>query len=197
MLPLAMALATPYAPDLPDDAVGYAAETQTQAVSRLDDRPRIQLVPVRDLPDRRWHRSGGLLGVKAGQFSSRKYRSGGRPTYAVKPVPVTNSLGYVQHELGLTRTYPDGARFDDVLTNAAGVVFEHRVREKAAGRWTSRVEHRDAAARPDGYAGLTEACASCHNEAGTGGYAAGLVPGGDTVLSDPMDWAAVPKGLVR
>jgi cytochrome c len=73
-------------------------------------------------------------------------------------------------------------------------MFEHRVRSKDSGRWYSRIEYVDEAARPDGYTGLKVSCASCHSEAGTGKYNDGLVPGGDTVLSDPLDWSLVRAG---
>ena len=67
-----------------------------------------------------------------------------------------------------------------------GKPFEIRQREKKNGRWDSSILFRDKAARPPGYTGLKLACSTCHDEAGTGGYGVGLVPGGDGVLSDPF-----------
>lgn len=173
----------------------YTPATYTQSISKLNEYPNLRLVKISEMPDKRWQQSGGMDQIPRSSYTSRKFRSGPRPQYKVKLVPVKNSFGYYQNELGLTRVYPDGARFDDVLYNANGVVFEHRVRYKEDGKWVSQIEYRDVAARPEGYTGLTVSCASCHNEAGTGGYAVGLVPGGDTVLSDPMDWGVVDPVL--
>lgn len=184
----------PYSPDLPRDAAEYNSATYTQSVFRLNDRPTLRLERIRNVGEnQKWVRSGGL--PLATVFFSRKYRSGGKPTYKTTYIPVLNSFGHYQNELGLTRTYPDGARFDDVLYNEYGGVFEHRIREKLNGKWTSRIEYKEPTVRPKGYTGLTETCASCHNQAGTGGYGVGLVPGGDTVISDPMDWSQL-NGVV-
>jgi hypothetical protein len=173
---------------LPSGAVEYTPAVHTQAISTNNERPRLELVKITNL-EAKWHQSGGM--TKDIAFTSRKFRSGGKPSYAVSRIQVLNGYGYFQGEWGLARTYPDGARFDDVLINGDGVPFEHRVREKKEGRWTSRVEYRNDAARPTGYAGLKQTCLSCHEKAGTGGYGSGLVPGGDTVLSDPMLWSKV------
>lgn len=179
----------PYSPVLPEDAVEYKSAMYTQSISTLNERPSLQLVNVRTVNNGSWTRSGGI--PPSVVFSSRKYRSGGKPTYQMERIPVLNSFGHYQYEWGLTRKYPDGARFDDILYNEGGGVFEHRIREKVDGKWRSRVEYREPAVRPKGYDGLSQTCASCHNLAGTGGYATGLVPGGDTVISDPMDWSKV------
>lgn len=179
--------ATP--PGLPAGAVEYAPAATTQSVFRLNDVPTTSRVPIRLLPDTRWHQSGGMHGIRG--VESKKYRTlpeGRGVIHTVSGIAVKNSFGNYQTELGVTRSYPDGTRFDDVLSHK-GKVFEHRVREKQDGRWKSRVAYSDPAARPPLYFGLTRSCASCHDEAGTGGYAVGLVPGGDTVLSDPLDWS--------
>ena len=82
---------------------------------------------------------------------------------------------------------PDGTVFVDVLSNADGRVFEQRVREKDGGEWKSYVHYRDRSAYPKGYAGLKgQTCIECHQQAGTGGYGVGLVPGGDGVISDKI-----------
>lgn len=197
-----LTLASTYSPELPVDAVEYTPAYYTQSVFRLAPNfnavavPTIRRVAIKELPDRRWLRSGGMLGVKDELYTSTKYRSGGPPTYKVELIPVKNSSGFYQQELGLTRIYPEGARFDDILSNEWGVVFEHRMRIKGdGGKWQSEVLYRDVLARPKGYEGLKTTCASCHNEAGTGDYGVGLVPGGDTVLSDPMDWKVAEKGV--
>lgn len=190
MLTTILISALPYSPVLPDDATEYKSAVYTQSISTLNDRPSLQLVRIKNLDrEQRWTRSGGIPATT--RFSSRKYRSGGKPQYWMQKMPVLNSFNNYQYEWGLFREYPNGARFDDVLYNEAGGVFEHRIREKVDGKWTSRVEYKEVSARPKGYAGLTETCASCHNQTGTGGYGTGLVPGGDTVISDPMDWSKV------
>lgn len=179
-----------YSPALPPGAREYKAERLTQAIYVLNDRHTIERLPT---TDPRWLAPGGLEGLSG--WTSRLYRTlpgGKKPAYAVKEIQVENSFGHKQPNRALTRSYPDGTRFDEVLSGKGGKVFEHRMRRKEGGKWESRTLYSDRLARPEGYKGLEgKACASCHNEAGTGKYDDGLVPGGDTVLSDPMDWSAV------
>lgn len=116
--------------------------------------------------------------------------------------PVKNSYGHYQSERALHRRYPDGTRFDEVLVNTeTDEVFEHRIREKHDGKWLSDIIFRNPKARPEGYEPVSlSQCAGCHNEAGTGKYADGLVPGGDGVLSDPLPWHLIsmdPETEVR
>ena len=93
-----------------------------------------------------------------------------------------------QHNRGHLRSYPDGTEFHDVLTNTkTGRVFEHRVAEKEDGRWRRYILFRDKQQWPAGYERPSvSAWPARHADAGTGGYATGLVPGGDTILSDPL-----------
>lgn len=177
-----MLLLVAYSPDLPAGAEEYTPAKWTQAIYRQDGRQIVEVVPVKRVAAR-WHQSGGMEGLV---HTSVKYRTVPRGTVTkLGPIQVKNSLGYYQTETGVVREYPDGARFDDVLS-VGGTVFEHRVREKRDGEWRSRIAYSDASARPLGYAGLKQTCASCHDESGSGDYGAGLVPGGDTVLSDPI-----------
>lgn len=177
-----------YRPKLPDGAWKYTPAKYTQRIATTNGRPTIRAVPISAMPDTRWHASGGLLGVKG--WRSEKWKWTPRPEREwVAGIVVLNSFNNYQTELGMVRTYPVGTEFHDVLYNEkSGKVFEHRVRKKEADGWDSHVEYRDEKERPPGYTGLKVSCASCHREAGTGGYAVGLVPGGDTVLSDPWDW---------
>lgn len=195
--------ATPQTPAPPPGAVKYAPGKYTQAISvnrGLDgiDRDVIERVPVAKLEEK-WRVPGGMEGIP--DVSSVKYRTlpeGEGVRYAVKPVEIVNGIKYVdrdgvereytQFNKAVVREYPDGTRFDEVLYYK-GRAFEHRVRVKEGGRWRSSVAFRDKAARPPGYAGLTVTCASCHNLAGSGGYNAGLIPGGDGVFSDPIDFS--------
>lgn len=177
-------------PDLPEGSSRYTPETHTQSIFVLDGLDTVRRVRIKDLPDRRWHQSGGMDGL---EFTSEKYRLvPGRVRHWIGPIRVKNSFGSFQENLGIRREYPAGTRFDDVLKNKDGVIFEHRVRTKdEEGFWTSEVVYEDPDARPKGYAGVTVRCGSCHGEAGTGSYDAGLVPGGDGTLSDPLDWSLV------
>jgi hypothetical protein len=165
----------------------------TQSIYKLNDTDTIDAVRISSLEEK-WHTSGGMLGVPRKLWHSDKYYLiPGEIRHWVGTISVKNSLGYYQENRGIKREYPDGTRFDDVLSSG-GIVFEHRSRRKVKGKWESSILYEDKQARPKGYTGLTSTCASCHNKAGTGGYAVGLVPGGDTVLSDPMDWK-VARGV--
>lgn len=190
LLLLVPCLMAPQPPILPDKAVQYESDGWTQSVFTFYSTDRvIRPIKIKEL-EAKWHQSGGMQGIEG--VKSVKYKT--------LPSPVKQKLDMVtvkfkddfgrdqtQKELGIVRSYPDGSRFDDVLYYK-GNVFEHRVREKIEGKWDSRVEYREILARPPGYNGLKQSCGSCHNEAGTGVYGAGMVPGGDTVLSDPFDW---------
>lgn len=176
-------------PTLPKRAVEYVPSSLTQEIAVTNGFDRISPVPISHL-EAKWHVSGGLLGIRG--WRSRKYHVIPEGKYVEKfigTIYVKNSFGSFQPNRGLMRRYPDGMEFHDVLSNDKGEVFEHRVRRKEDGKWESSIEYENVAARPPGYTGLKVTCASCHNQAGTGGYATGLVPGGDGVLSDPLDWS--------
>lgn len=203
--PLASADEFDYIPTLPEGAERFASAVYTQSVFRLNDVPTIRAVPVKEL-EAKWGVAGGMEGIDKTTYTTVKYRY--VPAAVVQGEPrrrlfnrigrigVVNSFGYTQYEAGIVRDYPVGTRFDELFVNAkTKTVFEHRVREKAADGWKSTVYHKDETARPDGYAGLKVTCSSCHAEAGTGKYGVGLVPGGDTVISDPLDWS-VASGTV-
>jgi hypothetical protein len=186
-------LATPLlmAP-LPKGAIEYESDGWTQSIFTFYFTERvIRPLKIAEKLDAKWHQSGGMEGIKG--VVSRKYKT--------LPSPVVQRLDFIevefndsagekrkQKELGIVRSYPNGTRFDDMLY-FNDILFEHRVREKKDGIWDSYIESREILARPPGYNGLKASCASCHNQAGTGLYGVGLVPGGDTVLSDPFDWS--------
>lgn len=195
-----------YDPGIPKGAKKYRSARWSQNSFILNDRDTIRPIRVRDLPDKRWHQPGGMEGVSG--WKNETYRTlpeGKTVRTFVGNLLIENSIktgrlkpdGTPEHHKQWGRTiqrlYPDGTRFDEVLRNAeTGRVFEHRVREKKDGKWLSTVYHKDEGARPAGYTGLTVSCTSCHGEAGTGKYDKGLVPGGDTVLGDPLDWGVWP-----
>lgn len=176
-----------YAPLIPDGAEKFTSAKNTQAIGILDERDFIRPVPITAL-ESKWQSPGGLEGVQG--WTQQKYRfvpSQRQVRRWIGNIGVRNSSGYIQQNRGLLRDYPDGTRFDEVLTNSrTGVVFEHRVREKIAGVWKSEVHHKDEENFPTGYTGLKVTCSSCHGQAGSGEYGVGLIPGGDTVLSDPL-----------
>lgn len=166
----------------------YKPAEYTQSIFTLNSSPTIQSVPRRSLLPK-WHQPGGLEGVPRTRWSSETYKKTPGPAVAVQTrLPVKNSFGFYQQELGWTRQYPEGSQFMDVLSNRdTGQVFEIRLRTKEGGKWISEVDYRNRAHRPLGYRPVSVSeCNGCHQEAGTGGYAVGLVPGSDTVLSDPF-----------
>lgn len=166
----------------------YTPASYSQSIFTLNNAPAIRPVPRTELIQK-WHQAGGLEGVNKALWRSDVYRKmPSEPDVFQARMPVKNSLGFIQHELGWTRKYHDGTQFMDVLTNReTGEVFEIRLRTKQDGKWVSEVDYRNRAHRPLGYRSVSVSdCNSCHSEAGTGNYGVGLVPGGDTVLSDPF-----------
>ncbi len=181
----------PWSPgiEFPQGMFRYKSAANTQAIYRSGsfDRSawRIDKIP-RDNLEMKWQVPGhleGLTGWKSTLYGLVPDGGGERKEL----LPVTNRDGYTQYELGHKREFPIGTRFDDVLTNDDGDVFEHRIAEKTAAGWERFITYRDAGARPAGYTPpRSRDCKSCHAEAGTGGYGVGLVPGGDTVISFPF-----------
>lgn len=139
--------------------------------------------------EEKWNVPGGMAGLSG--WKSEVYRFVPSPPKVWRGgILVKNSLpppdGW-QWERGWKREYPDGTYFADVLS-ANGVFFEVRYREKIGGRWSNFVAYKNVAARPAGYHGLTmQACTECHNQAGSGSYGVGLVPGGDETISDQFE----------
>lgn len=179
--------AGPWPNDLekPKGMVRYRPSRFTQEIAVTDNQDRI--IPVlRDKLEDHWKVPGGLVVAKGWRSDLYKYVPVQYHEY-VGDISVLNSLGYFQSNRGWKRSYPNGTYFADVLSNDKGEVFEVRYREKDNGKWFNTVAYRNVNARPKGYFRInTTQCNSCHNQAGTGGYAVGLVPGGDTVLSDPF-----------
>ncbi len=175
-------------PALPTGAVKFQGTVWTQSVSIVSGRNSIVAVK-RDTLEAHWRTSGGMVGVTGVTSDKYKLVPVGGKTW-VDTIQVTNNLGYLQPARAIVRSYPDGSRFDDVLSYK-GRVFEHRVRIKRNGAWRSSVIFTDIEARPPGYTGLKQSCSSCHDQAGTGGYGTGLVPGGDGVIGDPLDWGVL------
>lgn len=166
----------------PAEMKPYTRSKYTQEIAVTNGYDRISPVPRTRL-EAKWHQSGGMEGVK--DFRSDLYRYlPEMPEVWVGNISVLNSLGYFQDNRGWKINYVDGSKFMDVLSNTTtGDVFEIRTREKKAGKWQSGILYTNEKARPEGYKGLTVSCNSCHSQAGTGGYAVGLIPGGDTVIS--------------
>ncbi len=157
----------------------YAPATMTQETF---NKGIIRAVPIANLEDK-YHQSGGMLGVSGWRSDLYKFVPA-KIEHRRAWVPVFNGSNN-QDEQAFVRNYPDGTVFFDVLSKD-GQVFEARKAEKKNGSFRRSVVFRDEKHYPEGYAGLKMTCASCHDEAGSGGYAVGLAPGGDTVLSDPI-----------
>ena len=171
----------------PAEAERYRPAKLTQSIFQyVGAGPQIQRVNRRELK-MEWQVPGGMEGIQGWRSDLYRYVPAGWMRSWQAKLPVVNSSGDTQYELGWTRAYPDGTYFIDALSNADGQPFEVRMREKIDGKWYSYIAFKDASARPTGYHGLTRSCASCHSQAGSGGYGVGLVPGGDTVLSDPLE----------
>lgn len=165
----------------------YEPAKNTQSIFRYtgSDAPQIRKVARTDL-ERKWQIPGGMDTVTGWHSDLYIVPVPGTKQYGAY-IPVLNSHGYFQNEYGYSRQYADGTRFFDVLSNKeTGKVFELRERRKVDGMWANHVIYRDVDQRPIGYTGLKVGCNSCHKQAGTGGYGVGLVPGGDTVISDPF-----------
>lgn len=63
--------------------------------------------------------------------------------------------------------FPTDTEFFDVLSNDKGEVFEARKAKRLESGWKHEVVFKDESARPKGYAGLNQSCASCHDTAAT------------------------------
>jgi len=170
----------------------------TQAIYRLGgfDRKFARTDKVdRSKMEEKWNVPGGLVGVNG--WRSELYRS--VPSVEVKKGFISVLNGFTardldgsiyavrQDEEGWKRSYADGTMFADVLSTDKGI-FEIRLAEKRDGKWERYVAWSDADAAPQGYVRPSRAeCAVCHSQAGTGSYGVGLIPGGDTVLSEPFE----------
>lgn len=183
----------PNARQLPDwfpkDAKRYHHAEYTQAIYILNDQRVIEPIH-RSRLERKWQFPGGLDGADGWASDLYAYVPSEPRTYQ-DFMPVKNSFGHYQNEIGWKREYPSGSWFADVLSRD-GDIFEIRVREKQDGVWASYVAFRDAQKYPNGYRPVSSRqCAECHSQAGTGEYGVGLVSGSDTVISDPF--AALEK----
>lgn len=171
------------------------AVRQTQFVFSMGPPPLRPMIGRTPVTDPKWMTPGGLVGIKG--WKAEKFRYVPGPVlYSTAVTVVGNRSGSRQSAIKLTREYPDGTRFDEVLRNSkTGRVFEHRVRKKEDGKWSSTTIHDDPEQYPPGYTGLKQACVTCHTtkEAEEGKYAEGLIPGGDTIISAPMDFTTIDR----
>lgn len=169
----------------------YAPAKYTQSIVTRNNAPAIDAVH-RSALSMEWQVPGGMEGVSGWSSDLYRYVPEGWQRQWTARLPVLNSFGNFQYELGWTRAYPDGTVFMDVLSNAeTGKVFEARIAEKNNGAWDRYVAYRDAGQYPAGYEGLKRSCASCHEGGhakapGTGGYGTALISGSDGIYSDPF-----------
>lgn len=178
--------------DYPEGMFKYSRGEHTQSIFISGNSHVLDRIDVRNL-DKKWMTSGGMKGISGWISEKYKYIPEGKDIKTwIGPIKVSNGSGF-QDNLGIKRSYPNGTRFDDVLINKeTGEVFEHRSVEKIDGKWKRGAIYENEKARPKGYTGLNQSCVSCHREAGTGVYGQGLVPGGDTIISDPLDFNVWP-----
>lgn len=136
--------------------------------------PREQLL-------QKWIVPGGMEGVEGWANVLLRDKDNASQTWVGHADPSDGTSEMVHH-----RSYRK-ALFADVLFNGKGEVFEVRLAVKKDGKWTREEEWRDAKRAPSGAKRLaTSECVACHNQAGTGAYDSAYVPGGDTVLSEPL-----------
>lgn len=168
----------------PSDLRRFTRAKYTQAIATTNNTPSIDLVH-RSRLEAKWQVPGGLENSTG--WRSDVYRMNVRVKTWRAYMPVLNRFGYFQNEIGFTRNYEDGATFADVLSKD-GKVFEVRYAVKRDGQWDRFVAFKDVAARPHGYVLLTSRqCVECHSQTGSGNYGVGMVPGGDTVISEPLE----------
>jgi hypothetical protein len=181
-----------YHPELPEGAVTYEGEKFTQSIAVVDQFDVIKRVPTSKHDNDDWKQPGGLRGIK-GWTQERYVYLPKEPVTEVRSIQVKNSFGYYQPNRAIVTTFPVGTEFHDLLS-CEGKVFEHRCRVKRANSWQNVIIYVNPQARPDGYNGLTQACASCHKSRddkgpGSGDYDGPLAPGSDTVFSYTVKWS--------
>lgn len=168
----------------PNELRRFTRAKYTQAIATTNNAPSIDLVH-RSRLEAKWQVPGGLEGVSG--WHSDVYRMRAKVKTWQTYMPVLNRFGYFQNELGYTRSYEDGTTFADVLSKD-GKVFEVRYAVKRDGHWDRFVAFKDVSARPSGYAPPTsKQCVECHSQTGSGNYGVGMVPGGDTIISEPLE----------
>ena len=180
--------AWPEGVEFPEGLARYQRARYAQRIATTNGSPSIGAI-ARSSMIEKWRVSGGMEGISG--WKSDVYKLVPKePNTRQERIPVFNGSND-QYEWGWVRTYHPGTRFFDCLSNTkTGKVFELRERHLDEDRaWRSEVVFRDVGERPAGYHGLKVTCSSCHNHAsgpGTGGYAAALVPGSDTIFSDKL-----------
>lgn len=163
--------------------IRYKRARFTQRIAVTNGRDSITPVPRTSL-EMKWQVPGGTQGIQGVRSDLYKYVAPDSTRW-IGDIPVWNGSNF-QNNRGWKRELAPGSFYADVLSKD-GVVFEVRYLDREKDRWVPHIAYRDHAARPAGYVSLkTRQCAECHQAAGTGGYATGLVSGGDFILSDPF-----------
>lgn len=175
----------PDALDFPSRLVPYTHSSYTQEIAVTNGFDRI--TPVhRGRLDEAWRVPGGLAGVSGWQSELYAAIAPGSSQW-IGEIQVKNSFGFFQPNRGWRRSFADGTLFADVLSKA-GKVFQVRYLEKESGQWAPHIAYRDPENYPVGFVAFkSRQCMLCHGQSGQGGYALGLVPGGDGILSYPFN----------
>ncbi len=169
--------------EFPKELVHYKRAEHTQRIAITNGHDTITPVRRESLVDA-WRSPGGLAGVKGWRSDLYKFIAPNSVRW-VGDIAVWNGSNF-QNNRGWKREYGDGTYFADVLS-VDGYPFEVRFLEKVAGKWDASIAYRNPIHQPVGFIPFRpKHCALCHSQAGSGGYASGLVPGGDFILSDPF-----------
>lgn len=145
---------------------------------RFAGAPFFNFVPRASL-ERKWTIPGGLDGIRATSIVLRGKDN--RVRNWVDHIDPNDNISEIVHQ----RSYSH-ATFAEVLLNESGKAFEVRLAAKRDGKWQRFVAFADADAAPAGYMRVRN-CGECHDKAGTGAYDTAYVPGGDTVISEPLE----------
>lgn len=170
------------------DMEPYESAKYTQLSSNRSGRGANSIVTRTSL-ESKWRVPGGLAGLSGWSSALYRGKSNRVRNYFERSDPSdqyrVNTGEIWGSEFIHKRAYDDGAIFADVLRNAKGETFEVRVSEKHGGKWDRYVAYFNSEASPRGYARVTR-CGDCHDRAGGGEYGGPRIPGGDTVISEPL-----------
>ena len=168
----------------------YRPTRHSQETSILDDQKHFQALHIAsgpddpnlqtkysapgglaELPQERWNSYlGVVLGGRIQVFEEDfPFRPG---VYDGKARAGADSPGFLMRKR--SAEFGGGIAFYDLLTNQGDEAFEVRASEFDEDGHQMFVMHKNVSLRPQGYSGLSQSCLSCHNEAGSQRYGAGI-----------------------